>query len=135
MRLNSKSSQFRLNPELNHSIQRKHKLFNFHFNYIQFNFTKNPQVFFSTNCKSQEEENYQGLPKELRDLKINKQGDLIDSKGKIINEFGASRFDVAVRAMRGEFDPQQQQINNEQSSGLLMESLVAFPRQYFQKTL
>lgn len=25
--------------------------------------------------------------------------------GKVINEFGATRFDVAVRALRGELDP------------------------------
>jgi len=30
----------------------------------------------------------------------------VDTKtGKVINEFGATRFDVAVRALRGELDP------------------------------
>ena len=40
-------------------------------------------------------------------LRISKDGqDLVDSKtGHIINAFGASRFDVAVHALRGDFDP------------------------------
>lgn len=39
-------------------------------------------------------------------LSINDQGLLIDEKsGKVINEFGATRFDVAVTAMRGMLDP------------------------------
>jgi hypothetical protein len=37
---------------------------------------------------------------------ISEEGDLVDTKtGKVINEFGATRFDVAVRALRGELDP------------------------------
>ena len=40
-------------------------------------------------------------------LRISKDGqDLIDSKtGQIVNAFGATRFDVAVHALRGDFDP------------------------------
>jgi hypothetical protein len=39
-------------------------------------------------------------------LVISQEGDLVDTKtGKVINEFGATRFDVAVRALRGELDP------------------------------
>ncbi len=40
-------------------------------------------------------------------LRISKDGqDLIDSKtGAIVNAFGATRFDVAVHALRGDFDP------------------------------
>lgn len=39
-------------------------------------------------------------------LVISEEGDLVDTKtGKVINEFGATRFDVAVRALRGELDP------------------------------
>jgi hypothetical protein len=46
------------------------------------------------------------LPEALRGLQISKEGDLVDTKtGKVINEFGATRFDVAVRALRGELDP------------------------------
>lgn len=40
------------------------------------------------------------------DLSISEDGFLIDNKtGKVINEFGATRFDVAVRAMRDELSP------------------------------
>ncbi len=41
------------------------------------------------------------------DLQISPDGkDLVDSKtGAAINEFGATRFDVAVHALRGDFDP------------------------------
>lgn len=48
----------------------------------------------------------QELPEALRGLEISDDGFLIDTKtGKVINEFGATRFDVAVRALRGELDP------------------------------
>ena len=41
------------------------------------------------------------------DLQISHDGkELIDCKtGRAINEFGATRFDVAVHALRGDFDP------------------------------
>ena len=47
------------------------------------------------------------MQKSIAGLRISKDGqDLVDSKtGQIINAFGASRFDVAVHALRGEFDP------------------------------
>eukprot|EP00955_Chlamydomonas_euryale_P033417 347701-Chlamydomonas_euryale.AAC.13 len=46
------------------------------------------------------------LPEALKDLQLTDDGILIDEKtGKQINEFGATRWDVAVRAMRGELDP------------------------------
>ena len=43
-------------------------------------------------------------------LRISKDGqDLIDSKtGDMVNAFGATRFDVAVHALRGDFDPPKQ---------------------------
>eukprot|EP01025_Chloroclados_australasicus_P035227 TRINITY_DN35938_c0_g1_i5.p1 TRINITY_DN35938_c0_g1~~TRINITY_DN35938_c0_g1_i5.p1 ORF type:complete len:203 (-),score=21.25 TRINITY_DN35938_c0_g1_i5:333-941(-) len=82
--------------------------------------------------QSNEDSMQRGLPESLKDLAINDKGDLVDEKGNIINGFGASRFDVAVRAMRGEFDPlpAEKEYDNERSSGLLTESLVAFPREY-----
>ena len=45
----------------------------------------------------------------LAGLRISKDGqDLIDSRtGAIVNAFGATRFDVAVHALRGDFDPPQ----------------------------
>lgn len=46
----------------------------------------------------------------LAGLRISKDGqDLIDTKtGAIVNAFGATRFDVAVHALRGDFDPPKQ---------------------------
>lgn len=44
--------------------------------------------------------------------------------GKVVNEFGATRFDVAVRAMRGEFDPPQFVPDNERSPSVLLDRWV-----------
>lgn len=50
------------------------------------------------------------MPEALKDLRITENGILIDEKtGKEVNEFGATRWDVAVRALRGELDPPQWQ--------------------------
>ncbi len=39
-------------------------------------------------------------------LQLNEAGLLIDENtGKVVNEMGATRFDVAVKALRGELDP------------------------------
>ncbi|KAL4448122.1 hypothetical protein ABPG75_005341 [Micractinium tetrahymenae] len=72
------------------------------------------------------------LPPKLQGLCISEDGQhLIDSAtGKVVNEFGATRFDVAVRAMRGEFDPPAYMDNTERSSGLLLDSLTQFPAVY-----
>lgn len=48
----------------------------------------------------------------------------------MINEYGANRFDVAVRAMRGDFDPPPTVENTERSSGVLLDSLVQWPAVY-----
>ena len=48
----------------------------------------------------------------------------------MINEAGATRFDVAVRAMRGELDPAPGVANTERASGLLLDSLVQWPATY-----
>ncbi|GAB4821213.1 hypothetical protein N2152v2_008259 [Parachlorella kessleri] len=71
------------------------------------------------------------LPPELQGLYIDEAGLLIDEKsGKAINEFGATRFDVPVRALRGEFDPPPAAENTERAPGLLLDSLMAFPGTY-----
>ncbi|PSC68065.1 lipoate regulatory [Micractinium conductrix] len=72
------------------------------------------------------------LPPELQDLCISEDGQyLIDNKtGKVVNEFGATRFDVAVRAMRGEFDPPADLPNTERQQGLLLDSLTQWPAVY-----
>jgi hypothetical protein len=45
----------------------------------------------------------------------------------VINEFGATRWDVSVRALRGELDPPAWVPNSELSPGVLLSSLVDFP--------
>ncbi len=56
---------------------------------------------------------------------------LVDEKtGEVINEYGATRFDVAVRAIRGEFDPPPGSENAERTPGLLLDSLVQWPSVY-----
>lgn len=49
---------------------------------------------------------------------------------QVINDFGATRFDVAVRALRGEFDPPPDVANTERSVGVLLDSLVQWPIEY-----
>lgn len=64
-------------------------------------------------------------------LKVNDDGDLIDAKtGEVINEYGATRFDVATRALRGDFDPPPTVENTERNNGLLMDSLIKWPATY-----
>ncbi|PNW75570.1 hypothetical protein CHLRE_12g532000v5 [Chlamydomonas reinhardtii] len=43
---------------------------------------------------------------------------------------GATRFDVAVRALRGELDPPEWVENTERSSGIILSALYQFPRMY-----
>ena len=54
------------------------------------------------------------MPEELRGLRIADCGDLVDERGNVVNEFGATRFDIAVRygALR------TQTIAHSQSAGL-----------------
>lgn len=63
-------------------------------------------------------------------LRLDEHGNLVDESGKEINECGASRFDIAVRAMRGEFDPPKGISNTEHDSGVLLDSLVHWPSMY-----
>lgn len=68
-------------------------------------------------------------PEWAKDLAIDENGDLIDTKtGKALNEFGATRFDVAVRAMRGEYDPPG--VSTEMEQGQIYDTLTQFPTSY-----
>eukprot|EP00854_Cymbomonas_tetramitiformis_P017117 gene17117-20352_t len=67
----------------------------------------------------------------VADLELNEDGDLVDtSTGKVLNEFGATRFDVAVRAMRGEMGPPPGVESTEKQVGQMAESLIRFPAPY-----
>jgi putative lipoic acid-binding regulatory protein len=67
----------------------------------------------------------------LTDLKITEQGLLIDEKtGEVINEYGATRFDIKMAALNGQFQPPPNVANTERSTGLILDSLVHFPTTY-----
>lgn len=53
-----------------------------------------------------------------------------EKTGEVINEYGATRFDVAVRALRGDFDPPPGVENTERTPGVLLDSLVQWPTVY-----
>jgi putative lipoic acid-binding regulatory protein len=64
-------------------------------------------------------------------LRLTSDGLLVDEKtGEVINEYGATRFDVAVRAIRGEFDPPRGVENTERNTGVLLDSLIQWPSTY-----
>ncbi|KAG1670757.1 hypothetical protein FOA52_013984 [Chlamydomonas sp. UWO 241] len=70
------------------------------------------------------------FPEAQKGLRLNEDGDLIDTKtGRVINDFGATRWDVAVRALRGEIDAPPEE-NNERASGVILQSLFKFPTDY-----
>ncbi|CAL8467973.1 g7511 [Coccomyxa elongata] len=78
------------------------------------------------------DEPHNELPVELQGLDISDDGQyLVDRKsGKVLNEFGATRFDVAVRALRGELDPPKSVQNTERTDHLLIGALKQFPLDY-----
>ncbi|MDC1215825.1 DUF493 domain-containing protein [bacterium] len=69
------------------------------------------------------------VPEWAQDLALDENGVLIDTKtGKALNEFGATRFDVAVRAMRGEYDPPG--VSTDKEEGQIFDMLTQFPCKY-----
>ncbi|KAL4520275.1 hypothetical protein Ndes2526B_g01199 [Nannochloris sp. 'desiccata'] len=71
------------------------------------------------------------LPIELQDLKITDQGLLIDEKtGEVINEYGATRFDIKMAALNGQFQPPPSVQDTERSTGLILDSLMHWPATY-----
>ena len=68
-------------------------------------------------------------PDWAKDLVLDERGDLIDTKtGKALNEFGATRFDLYVRALRGEYDAPYD--TTERDGGEIMETIQQFPCKY-----
>jgi hypothetical protein len=65
------------------------------------------------------------------DLKITEKGLLIDEKtGEVINEYGATRFDIKMAALNGQFQPSPSVQDTERSTGLILDSLVHWPATY-----
>ena len=72
-------------------------------------------------------------PAWAKDLTIDPEtGDLIvESTGKPLNEFGATRFDLYVRALRGEYDSADSETQTEENSvGEIFETIQQFPCKY-----
>ncbi|OUS42246.1 hypothetical protein BE221DRAFT_142937 [Ostreococcus tauri] len=72
-------------------------------------------------------------PAWAKDLTIDPEtGDLIvESTGKPLNEFGATRFDLYVRALRGEYDAADSETQTEENSvGEIFETIQQFPCKY-----
>lgn len=68
-------------------------------------------------------------PDWAKDLVLDERGDLIDAKtGEPLNEFGATRFDLYVRALRGEYDAPYD--TSERDDGEIMETIQQFPAKY-----
>ena len=67
-------------------------------------------------------------------LSLSPEGELLDEAGKRLNEFGATRFDVAVRAMRGEMtkhlDHSDDPDSEDNATGRIASSLLLFPCRY-----
>jgi putative lipoic acid-binding regulatory protein len=65
-------------------------------------------------------------------LTITEQGLLVDElNGQVVNQLGATRFDVAVTAMQGALDPPQWVDNSERNTdGLILGALVQFPTRH-----
>lgn len=68
-------------------------------------------------------------PEWAKDLIIDERGDLVDATtGQPLNEFGATRFDLYVRALRGEYDVRHD--TTEEMNGEIYESIAQFPSKY-----
>lgn len=73
-------------------------------------------------CKSSDQ-----CPPELAGLRLNAAGDLVDERGKAINELGATRFDIAVHALRGTAFATPDVSTNERQDGNFIDALCVYP--------
>ena len=73
----------------------------------------------------------------LEGLRLRDDGELVDENGRALNALGATRFDVAVQAMRGAFPtPQDPAESNERGPpGQLMDALVRYPVDWHFQTI
>lgn len=65
-------------------------------------------------------------------MRLGDDGRLVDGRtGQVINGLGASRFDVAVSALRGDLDPKPWEQNTEHAPGVLAQACgVTWPSDY-----
>ena len=73
----------------------------------------------------------------LEGLRLREDGELVDEAGRALNALGATRFDVAVQAMRGAFPtPQDAEASNERGPpGQIMDALVRYPVDWHFQTI
>ena len=62
-------------------------------------------------------------------MRLREDGELVDEAGRALNALGATRFDVAVQAIRGAFPtPQDPTESNERAPpGQMLDALVRYP--------
>ena len=78
-----------------------------------------------------------GAPPGLEGLRLDDNGELVDEAGRALNALGATRFDVAVQALRGAFaTPQDPAESNERAPpGQILDALVRYPTDWVFQTI
>jgi putative lipoic acid-binding regulatory protein len=78
-----------------------------------------------------------GAPPGLEGLRLREDGELVDEAGRALNALGATRFDVAVQAIRGAFPtPQDPAESNERAPpGQMLDALVRYPVDWVFQTI
>lgn len=85
-------------------------------------------------CQNENNEKSEIIPgngNPFEGLKLDSKGDLIDKKtGKLLNDLGATRFDIALSTLRGDMGGKYGEESTERESGQILDSLVRFPAPY-----
>ncbi len=66
----------------------------------------------------------------MQGLRLNEHGQLVDERGKALNDLGATRFDLAVQALRGVFPSAEGAASNERQDGAFMDALCKYPAEW-----
>jgi putative lipoic acid-binding regulatory protein len=75
-------------------------------------------------------------PPGLAGLRMTPDGELVDERGKSLNALGATRFDVAVQAIRGAFPTGDAAASTERApAGQVMDALVKYPADWLFQTI
>ena len=76
-------------------------------------------------------------PPGLDGLRLTLDGELVDERGRALNALGATRFDVAVQAMRGAFaTPARPEDSHERAPpGQMLDALVRYPVEWLFQTI
>ncbi len=75
-------------------------------------------------------------PPGLAGLRMTPDGELVDERGRALNALGATRFDVAVQAIRGAFPTGDAAASTERAPpGQVMDALVKYPADWLFQTI